>query len=105
MEPAVILFIGLFLLLASLFFYRAQKIEALEQRGMRVAAIVTTVDQFPGGSYLTAHWQHPQTREVYTFHAVTVLNPFPLQRGSPVHVLVDPHNSKRYYIPLGVRMT
>ncbi len=105
MEPAVILFIGLFLLLASLFFYRAQKIEALEQRGMRVAAIVTTVDQFPGGSYLTAQWQHPQTREVYTFHAVTVLNPFPLQRGSPVHVLVDPHNSKRYYIPLGVRMT
>ncbi len=51
MEPAVILFIGLFLLLASLFFYRAQKIEALEQRGMRVAAIVTTVEQqLPDGS-------------------------------------------------------
>src|SRR5712691_5060469 len=41
MEPAVVWFIGLFMLLASLFFYRAQKIEALEQRGVRVAAIVT----------------------------------------------------------------
>ena len=101
MEPAVVWFIGLFLLLASLFFYRAQKIEALEQRGLRVAAIVTTVDQFPGGSYLTAQWQPPQTREVYTFHGVTVLNQFPLPRGSAVHVLVDPHNYKRFSVPLG----
>jgi len=103
MGPGVILLIGLFLLLACLFFYRAQKIEALEQRGVRVAAIVTHVEQFPGGNYVTAQWQHPQTRQVYTFHSVTVLNQFPLQRGSPVRVLVDPQNYKRYYIPLGAR--
>jgi len=105
MGPGVILLIGLFLMLACLFFYRAQKIEALEQRGVRVAAIVTNVEQFPGGSYVTAQWQHPQTREMYTFHSVTVLNQFPLQRGNPVRVLVDPQNYKRYYIPLGARTT
>ena len=105
MGPGVFLLIGLFLLLACLFFYRAQKIEALEQSGMRVAAIVTNVGQFPGVSYVTAQWQHPQTREMYTFHSVTVLNQFPLQRGGPVHVLVDPQNYKRYYIPLGAWTT
>jgi hypothetical protein len=105
MGPGVILLIGLFLMLACLFFYRAQKIEALEQRGVRVAAIVTNVEQFPGVSYVTAQWQHPQTREMYTFHSVTVLNQFPVQRGGPVRVLVDPQNYKRYYIPLGARTT
>ena len=104
MGPGVILLIGLFLVLACLFFYRAQKIEALEQRGVRVAAIVTNVEQFPGISYVTAQWQHPQTREMYTFHSVTVLNQS-LQRGSSVRVLVDPQNYKRYYIPLGARTT
>ena len=103
MGPGVILLIGLFLLLACLFFYRAQKIEALERRGVRVAAIVTRVEQFPGGSFVTAQWQHPQTREMYTFRSMTVLNQFPLQQGRPVHVLVDPQNYRRYYIPLGAK--
>jgi hypothetical protein len=105
MGPGVFLLIGLFLILACLFFYRAQKIEALEKRGVRVAAIVTNVEQFPGVSYVTAEWQHPQTREMYTFHSVTVLNQLPLQRGGPVRVLLDPQNYKRYYMPLGARMT
>ena len=103
MGPGVILLIALFLLLACLFVYRAQKIEALEQRGVRVAAIVTNVEPFPGGSYVTAQWQHPQTREIFTFRSMTVLNQFPLQQGRPVQVLVDPQNYKRYYIPLGAR--
>ncbi|HEX6479989.1 MAG TPA: hypothetical protein VF043_14195 [Ktedonobacteraceae bacterium] len=103
MGPGVILLIGLFLLLACLFFYRAQKIEALEQRGVRVADVVTNVEPFPGGSYVTAQCEQPQTREMLTFHSVTVLNQFPLQQGRPVHVLVDPQNYKRYYIPSGAR--
>jgi hypothetical protein len=104
MGPGVFLLIGLFLLLVCLFIYRAHKIEALEQRGVKVAAVVTNVEQFPGVSYVTAQWQHPQTREMYTFHSVTVLNQFPLQPGVPVRVLVDPQNYKRYFISLGARM-
>jgi hypothetical protein len=52
---------------------------------------------------VTAQWQHPQTREMYTFHSVMVLNQFPVQPGGPVRVLMDPQNYKRYYIALGAR--
>ena len=95
LDPGIIFFVGL-LCLACLFLRRVAKLEGLEQHGVRVVATVTTVEPHSVFTRVTAHWRHPQTRQVYPCHSWTLFNPLPLQPGSQVQVLVDPANYQRY---------
>ncbi len=97
MEPVIVFFVGL-LLLVCLFLRRASLIEALEHHGVAVVATVTCVEQHWVFTKVTAHWQHPQTRQVYPCHSWMLFNPLSLRPGSPVPVRVDPSNAQRYYM-------
>ena len=103
MGPGIAFFIGL-LLLVLFIFLRTQRIEALQQHGVPVVAIVTRVEQFAGITYVIANWQDPYSRRVYTFHNGAMFTQLFLQRGSYIKVLVNRNNYKRYYMPLGSRM-
>lgn len=101
--PSIAFFTGL-LLLVLFIFLRTQRIEALQQHGVPVRAIITRVEQFAGITYVIANWQDPYSRRVYTFHNGAMFTPLPLQRGNSITVLVNRNNYKRYYMPLGARM-
>jgi hypothetical protein len=95
MEPGIVFFVGL-LCLVCLFLRRVAKLEALEQQGMTVVATVVSVEPHSVFTRVTAHWQHPQTRQVYPCHSWMLFNPLSLQPGRQVQILVDPANYQRY---------
>jgi hypothetical protein len=101
--PSIAFFTGL-LLLVLFIFLRTQRIEALQQHGVPVRAIITRVEQFAGITYVSANWQDPYSRRVYTFHNGAMFTQLPLQRGNSITVLVSRNNYKRYYMPLGARI-
>lgn len=97
--PGITCFTGLFLLVFFLSL-RTQRIEALQQHGVPVVAIITRVEQFAGITYVIASWQDPYSKRVYTFHNGAMFTPLSLHRGSYITVLVHRNNYKRYYMPL-----
>jgi len=97
MEIGIVFFIGL-LCLVGLFLRRAFMIESLEHRGVTVVATVTRVEQHAMFTKVTAHWRHPQTRQVYPCHSWMLSNLLPLYPGSQVRFLMDPTNYQRYYM-------
>jgi len=99
MELAIIFFVGM-LCLGCLFLRRATLIDSLQHRGVRVTAIVTSVEQHAMFTRVTAHWRHPRTRQVYSCHSWMLSQPGSLRPGSQVRLLVDPANYQRYYMQI-----
>src|SRR5258708_12544187 len=74
--PSIAFFIGL-LLLVLFIFLRTQRIEALQQHGVPVRAIITRIEQFAGITYVIANCQAPYSSPLYTFHNRPLFTPPP----------------------------
>lgn len=92
---------------------RRKEIKELQQRGIHIMATVIAVEErtscntsvevypsFPNTRYaVRAKWRDPRTGEVYIFTSAWLSSrPEMYTEGSPISVLIDPNDPRRYHV-------
>ncbi len=90
----------------SAFFIRQRRIKWLQQNGQRITGEVANIrlntnvrNMRKSPNVITVHWVDPKSGQIITFKSDNIwLDPLPFSPGSPINILVDPNNLKRFYV-------